>query len=57
MAQVKKTMHPFVSMNLESFRAGLAEDVLAFEMDLDSKPVRLESRAKVVRGPRRCSPN
>lgn len=48
-AQVERTMDAFVAMNLESFKAGLAEDVVAFEMDLESKPVRLGSRADVLR--------
>lgn len=48
-AQVERTMGDFASMNLEGFKAGLAEDVVAFEMDLESKPVRLGSRTDVVR--------
>lgn len=36
-------------MNLEVLRAGLAQDVVAFEMDMESKPVRLGSRAEVLR--------
>ncbi len=48
-AQVERTMHAFVSMDLEGFKAGLAEDVVSFEMDMESKPVRLGSCDDVVR--------
>jgi ketosteroid isomerase-like protein len=48
-AQVERTMGAFESLSLEVLKAGLAEDVVAFEMDLESKPVRLGSRADVVR--------
>jgi ketosteroid isomerase-like protein len=47
--QVEGTMNAFVSMDLERFRAGLSEDVVAFEMDLENKPVRLGSRDEVGR--------
>ena len=47
--EVEKTMRAFVSMNLESFKAGLVEDVVAFEIDLEGKPVRLGSRNDVVK--------
>ena len=43
-AQVEKTMRAFASMDLEGFKAGLAEDVVAFEIDMEGKPVRLGSR-------------
>ena len=48
-AQVEATMGAFASMDLEGFKAGLAEDVVAFEMDLEGKPVRLGSRDDAVR--------
>ena len=48
-AQVERTMGAFVSMDLEGFAAGLAEDVVAFEIDLEGKPVRLGSRDDAVR--------
>lgn len=48
-AQVERTMGAFASLDLEGFKAGLADDVVAFEMDLDSKPVRLGSRQEAVR--------
>ena len=48
-AQVERTMGAFASMDLEVFKAGLAEDVVAFEMDLEGKPVRLGSRDDAVR--------
>jgi len=48
-AQVERTMGAFVSMDLDGFKAGLAEDVVAFEMDLEGKPVRLGSRDDAVR--------
>lgn len=47
--QVEGTMNAFVSMDVERFKAGLAEDVVSFEMDLENKPVRLGSRDEVVR--------
>ena len=47
--QVEGTMNAFVSMDVERFKAGLAEDVVSFEMDLESKPVRFGSRDEVVR--------
>jgi ketosteroid isomerase-like protein len=47
--QVQRTMGAFASADLEAFKSGLAEDVAAFEMDLESKPVRLGSREEVVR--------
>ncbi len=47
--QVKETMNAFASMDLESFQTGLVPDVVAFEMDLENKPVRLGSREEVVR--------
>ena len=37
-------MAAFVAMDLAGFEAGLAEDVVSFEMDLEGKPVRLGSR-------------
>lgn len=43
--QVEETMGAFASMNVDSFKAGLAEDVVGFEVDLDGKPVRLGSEA------------
>lgn len=48
-AQVEGTMGAFPSMNLDALRSGLAQDVVAFEMDMESKPVRLGSRAEVLR--------
>ena len=47
--QVEGTMNAFVSMDVERFKAGLADDVVSFEMDLESKPVRFGSRDEVVR--------
>ena len=47
--QVAGTMNALVSMDMERFRAGLAQDVDAFEMDLESKPIRLASRGDVDR--------
>ena len=44
-AQVQRTMAAFASADLEGFKSGLADDVVAFETDLESKPVRLGSRA------------
>ena len=37
-AQVERTMGAFASMDVEGFKAGLAEDVVGFEMDLEGKP-------------------
>ena len=48
-AQVRRTMDAFASADLDGFKSGLAEDVVAFEMDLEGKPVRLGSREDVVR--------
>lgn len=48
-AQVEKTMTAFAAMDREGFKAGLAEDVVAFEINLESKPVRLASRDESVR--------
>lgn len=48
-AQVERLMGDFVAMQLESVKAGLTEDVVAYELDLDGKPVRLGSRDDVVR--------
>ncbi|MBI3796987.1 MAG: nuclear transport factor 2 family protein [Deltaproteobacteria bacterium] len=48
-AQVEGTMNAFASKDLERFKAGLAPDVVAFEMDLESKPVRIGSRDDAVR--------
>ena len=42
-------MDAFASADLDGFKSGLAEDVVAFEMDLEGKPVRLGSREDVVR--------
>lgn len=42
--QVERTMNAFASADLAAFKAGLAEDVVSFEMDLEGKPVRLGSR-------------
>ena len=47
--QVEGTMNAFVSMDIERFKAGLADDVVSFEMDLENKPVRFGSRNEVVR--------
>jgi uncharacterized protein (TIGR02246 family) len=46
--QVEGVMRAFVSMDVERFAAGLMEDVVAFEFDLDNNPVRLLSRSEVV---------
>ena len=48
-ARVERTMGAFAAMDMEGFKAGLAEDVTAFEMDLDGRPVRLGSRDDVLR--------
>jgi ketosteroid isomerase-like protein len=48
-AQVEKTMNAFAAMDLEGLKAGLAEDVTSFEMDLESKPLRLRSRDDAIR--------
>ncbi|HEY7216695.1 MAG TPA: nuclear transport factor 2 family protein [Thermoanaerobaculia bacterium] len=48
-AQVEKVMGAFAAMDLEALKAGVTEDVTAFEMDLEGKPVRLGSRADVLR--------
>lgn len=48
-AQVQKTMGAFVAMDLEGFKAGLTEDVVAFEMDMEGRPVRLASRGDAGR--------
>lgn len=48
-AQVEKTMTAFAAMDLETFEAGLAGDVTAFELDLDNKPLRLGSRTEAIR--------
>jgi ketosteroid isomerase-like protein len=42
-------MRAFASMNVEGFKAGLAEDVVGFEMDFDGKPVHLGSRDEAIR--------
>ena len=42
-------MDAFASMDVEGFKVGLADDVVAFEMDLEGKPVRLGSRADAIR--------
>ena len=42
--QVERTMGAFAAMDVEGFKAGLAEDVVAYEIDLEGKPVRLRSR-------------
>ena len=46
--QVETTMGAFAAMDVERFKAGLAEDVVAFEMDLENKPVRFASRQEVM---------
>ena len=48
-AQVQRTMGAFASADLDGFKSGLTEDVVAFEMDLEGKPVRLGSREDVLR--------
>ena len=48
-AQVDRTMGAFAAMDAAGFEAGLAEDVVGFEMDLESKPVRLGSRGEAVK--------
>lgn len=48
-AQVEKTMKAFAAMNVADFKAGLAEDVTAFEFDMDGKPVRLRGRDDALR--------
>lgn len=48
-AHVTETMNAFAAMDLDGLEAGLAADVVAFEMDLEGKPVRLGSRADVMR--------
>ncbi|MBI5745801.1 MAG: nuclear transport factor 2 family protein [Nitrospirae bacterium] len=47
--QVEGTMGAFVAMDVERFKAGLTEDVVSFEMDMENKPVRFGSRDEVVR--------
>ena len=46
--QVEATMDAFVAMDVERFKAGLTQDVVAFEMDLENKLVRFGSRDEVV---------
>jgi len=46
-AQVETTMNAFARFDLASFEAGLTPNVVAFEMDLETKPVRFGSRAEV----------
>jgi ketosteroid isomerase-like protein len=46
---VEGTMNAFASMDVERFKAGLTEDVVAFEMDLENNPIRLGSREEVAR--------
>jgi ketosteroid isomerase-like protein len=48
-AQVERTMNAFAAMDSAAFAAGLAEDVVGYEFDLESKPVRLGSRADAAR--------
>jgi len=48
-AQVERTMQAFAAMDREAFAAGLAADVVSFEIDLEGKPVRLGSRDDAVR--------
>lgn len=47
--QVEGTMGAFVAMDVERFKAGLTEDVVSFEMDLENEPVRFGSRDDVIR--------
>ena len=47
--QVERTMGAFAAMDVEGFKAGLAEDVVAYEIDVEGKPVRLRSRDDAVR--------
>jgi ketosteroid isomerase-like protein len=47
-AEVVRTMNAFASMNVNTFKAGLDEGVVAFEMDGEGKPVRLGSRGAAV---------
>jgi len=47
--QVEMTMAAFVAMQPEGLKAGLAEDVVAYEIDLEGKPVRLGSRDDAMR--------
>jgi len=42
-------MNAFVAMDLDRFIGGLTDDVVAFEFDLENKPVRLESQTEVAR--------
>jgi ketosteroid isomerase-like protein len=46
--QVTRTMDSFVAMDVEALQVGLAEDVTAFEMDLEGNPIRLWSRDEVA---------
>jgi ketosteroid isomerase-like protein len=48
-AQVEKTLGAFASMDVEGVKAVLAEEVVAFDINLDSKPVRMGSRADAGR--------
>src|SRR5262249_2620925 len=50
-AQVKTTMQAFAAMNVDGFKAGLAPDVLGYELDLENKPLRLASRDEAGRSP------
>jgi ketosteroid isomerase-like protein len=47
-AQVQKTMNAFAATDLEGFKAGLREDVVSFEFDMEGKPVRLGSREEAL---------
>ncbi len=46
--QVEETMNAFAALDLEGFMTGLADKVSAFEMDLENKSLRLESREDIV---------
>lgn len=47
-AQVEAMMNAFAAMDLQRFEAGLAHEVVGFELDLENKPVRLGSRSEVM---------
>jgi ketosteroid isomerase-like protein len=48
-AEVTSMMNAFAAMDAKTFEAGLADEVAAYELDVDGKPVRLATRADVVR--------
>ena len=47
-AEVQKGMNAFAAMDRETFKAGIAAEIVGYDLDLENQPVRLGSRDEAL---------